>query len=158
MATRTGTLVTMIDVTVQPIVQDVEIGAIEVKDHTSDDRAAVLTTGGAKRLAVDSYPTAASVQFTGTVHKTVTVVSAGTPVQGPNVSLPVGSTLLVELRITQAGSPKGYVSESEANVQVASTRKEMFKGGRLAYAVDNMNRLWFDTDIDGAVFEVSAEQ
>lgn len=40
--------------TIHQLVFDEQIGAVEIKDHTTDDRAAVLDILGVKRLAVDA--------------------------------------------------------------------------------------------------------
>jgi hypothetical protein len=90
--------------------------------------------------------------------QTVTVATAGTPVQAPSITVPDGYTLTVRFRATQAGSPIGYISDSAANVILSASRSEMQKGDAYAFQISNANLLWFDSDTNGAVFEIFVEQ
>lgn len=90
--------------------------------------------------------------------RTVTVVTSGTPVQGPNVAIPDSMALTVSFRVTQDGSPKGFVAASSADTATSTARDEILKGDVLKFNLNNMNLLWFDSDTDGAVFELNAEQ
>lgn len=107
-------------------------------------------TGGS--VTVTPTPNRSSVNF-----RTVTVASAGTPQQGPSVAVPDGFSLLVKLRSTQAGSPKGFVAISSAGAMTSTIRAELLKGESFRVFVDNMDVLWFDSDTNGAVFELVAE-
>jgi hypothetical protein len=150
-----------IPVEAQLEVSSIEIGAVEWKDDASDLRANVETISGKNRGLVDatlsgSLPPVANKSAA--IFQTVTVAVAGTPVQGPSVAVPDGITLRVRLRVTQLTSPEGYIGNSSANVQVAATRLEIKKGSTVPFVIDNMDVLWFDSDTNGAVFELYAEQ
>lgn len=90
--------------------------------------------------------------------RTVTIAAAGTPVQGPSVTIPDGFSLAVKNRITNAGAPTGYVANSGANTAVAASRTEMLKGEAFAMFEDNMDNFFFDATINGTIFELFAEQ
>lgn len=89
---------------------------------------------------------------------TVTVAVAGTPVQGPNLTVPNGFSLVVRQRVTQAGSPVGYVANSGANCAISANRNETLKGMGFAFFISNANLLWFDSDTAGTIFDLSVEQ
>lgn len=101
----------------------------------------------------------------GTTNKTainvreVTVAVAGTAVTGPDVAVPNGFALVVQLRITQAGNQTGYVGEAAdvPNIPVAR-RKEIKKGMALKFFVQNMNQIGVDASVNGTVFEFYAEK
>lgn len=90
--------------------------------------------------------------------RTVTIAAAGTPQQGPNVPVPDGFDVVVVFRVTQNGNPKGYVGNSVPNVSNPATRTEMLKGDVRSFKITNMNLLFFDSDTNGAVFDIFAEQ
>lgn len=90
--------------------------------------------------------------------RTAVVAVPGTPVQGPDVAIPDGFSVLVEFRITQPDSPIGYVANSGANTALSANRKELVKGGAFTLYVTNMNLIFFDSDTAGAVFELTVEQ
>jgi len=128
--------------------------------HDSDARPidSVERADGKRGLAVDASGSGGAENRDAVTFKTVTVATAGTPVQGPDVAIPDGFALVVILRETQDGSPKGYVADSSANAQSATARTEMTKGGIRTFYISNMNLLWFNTDVNGAVFELFVEQ
>lgn len=90
--------------------------------------------------------------------RTVPIAAAGTPQQGPDVSIPNGFAVVVVFRVTQAGAPNGFVANSLANTAVAASRTEMLKGDTRRFFVTNMNLLFFDSDTTDAVFELFVEQ
>lgn len=90
--------------------------------------------------------------------RTAEVVTAGTPVQGPDVAVPNGFSVAIIFRATQAGSPKGYMADSGANTALSASRTEMNKGDVRVLFVTNLNLLFFDTDTSGAVFDLVLEQ
>ena len=89
--------------------------------------------------------------------ETVTVVAAGTPVNGPNVAIPNGFCVAVTFRETQALAPIGYIATSAARAIVATTRTNLLKGSTRKYYITNVNLLWFDSDTAGAVFDINVE-
>ena len=87
----------------------------------------------------------------------VTVVTAGTPVQGPDVKIPHGFGIAISQR-RHAASPIGYVAKSSAAALVDATRKELRDGEGFVLFLTNMNLLWFDASASSTVFELTAEQ
>lgn len=87
----------------------------------------------------------------------VTVVTAGTPVQGPSVPIPDGFGIAVSQR-RHAASPTGYVANSSANAIDNTLRKELRDGEGFVLYIRNMNLIWFDASADSTVFELTAEQ
>lgn len=90
--------------------------------------------------------------------RTVTVVTAGTPVQGPDVSIPNGFSVLIRQRVTQTGSRRLYVARTAANAGIAANRFEFSKGDGLRLFITNLNLLFFDTNTDGTIAELVVEQ
>lgn len=88
---------------------------------------------------------------------TVTVVTAGTPVQGPDMTIPHGFALAIEQR-AHGVNRTGYVGSSAANVIVSGTRKEFRDGVGITLYITNANLLYFDASADATVFELWAEQ
>lgn len=105
--------------------------------------------------AVSSVPTPNRAAWTA---RTVTVLTAATPVQGPNVAIPDGFSVAVIFRATQAGTPKGYMANSSANTAILASRTEMNKGDVRRLFVTNLNLLFFDTDTSGSIFDLVVEQ
>lgn len=87
----------------------------------------------------------------------VTVVDNAQAYQGPDVAIPPGFQVVACLRVTQDGAPFGYVASSQADVADPTARKEIVKGFLVAYQLQNMNELWFGSDTDGCVWELTAE-
>lgn len=104
-------------------------------------------------IVVTATPNRSAVIF-----RTVTVVTSGTPVQGPSVTIPDGFSLAVKNRITNTGTPTGYVANSGANTADATLRTEMLKGEAFAMFEDDMDNFFFDATLDGTIFELFAEQ
>lgn len=89
---------------------------------------------------------------------TVTVNPAGTPVPGPNLVVPSGYSLMVRLRETLVGTPIGYVANSGANCAISANRNEVLKGSGFVLWITNANLLYFDSDTNGTIFELTVEQ
>ena len=104
-------------------------------------------------IVVTATPNRSAVIF-----RTVTVVTATTPVQGPSVTIPDGFSLVVKNRITNAGTPTGFVANSSGNTADATLRTEMLKGEAFSMFEDDMDTFFFDASLDGTIFELFAEQ
>lgn len=104
-------------------------------------------------IIVTPTPNRAAVTF-----RTVTVVTAGTPVQGPTVTVPDSFSLLVKMRTTNIGNPTGFIANSAANTAISGSRMELKKGEAISLKIDDMDLLFFDSDTSGVVFELVAEQ
>jgi hypothetical protein len=164
---------------------EIQIGAVELDDGATDTRASIKGDGAAmspapndggllisgrddtgpvqRHIRVNSSgalvteenpaPNEAAVTF-----QTVTVVVAGTPVNAPSIVIPDGYSLTVRFRTTQTGMPRGFISNSAANVVLSASRSEMLKGDAYAFQISNANLLWFDSNSAGAIFELIVEQ
>ena len=103
-------------------------------------------------IVVTPTPNRSAVTF-----RTVTVTTAGTPVQGPTVTVPDGFAVLVRIR-SQAGTPIIFLANSLANTAVSTLRSELEKGDAIPFKIDDMDLLFFDSDLNGAIAELIAEQ
>ena len=89
--------------------------------------------------------------------QTVTVSTAGTPVEGPDVAIPRGYVCSVRQRY-HASDRTGYVGFSEQGVKLSATRIELRNQVSVDFRrVRNMSELWFDADTASTIFELVAE-
>ena len=107
-------------------------------------------------------PVVISREFTNGSHpealiRRVEVVTAGTPVQGPSINIPVGITTVIRQR-RSTGTRNGYVAVNEHDVTNTSLRTETQNGDVIGLRVSNWNKLWFDADTSGTEFELISEQ
>ena len=107
-------------------------------------------------------PVVTSRQFTNGSHpealiRRVEVVTAGTPVQGPSIAIPVGITTVIRQR-RSTGTRNGYVAVNEHDVTNTSLRTETQNGDVIGLRVSNWSKLWFDADTSGTEFELISEQ
>lgn len=90
--------------------------------------------------------------------KGITVSSAGTAVQGPNVEIPDGYSVVIKARDANTGDIK--VAESQAKAQSA-TRDDYFvikAGQAISLAIDNLNRVWVNSTVNGEGVDCIVEQ
>ena len=79
----------------------------------------------------------------------VTVTTAGTAVQGPNVPLTNG----VYIKALSTMTGKGYVGNDGADDVSSTTGYELEGGGApIVVHVDNLNEVWFDTSVNDEKF------
>ena len=107
-------------------------------------------------------PVVTSRQFTNGSHpealiRRVEVATAGTPVQGPSINIPVGITTVIRQR-RSTGTRNGYVAVNEHDVTNTSLRTETQNGDVIGLRVSNWSKLWFDADTSGTEFELISEQ
>lgn len=105
------------------------------------------------KVQYSKLPNRSAITFKG-----VTVVTAGTPVQGPDVPIPHGYTLAIRNRVTNPGTPIVYVANNAANTSNPAERNELGKGDVERFNITNMNLLWFDATANGIIAELVAEQ
>lgn len=86
----------------------------------------------------------------------VTIATAGTPVQGPTITVPDGVSIGV-IAYNGNGNKKVYVANSSANTADAAKRTELKAGVGLGLRVSNTNLLWFDGSADGLKVELIFE-
>ena len=87
----------------------------------------------------------------------VRVVTAGTAVQGPDVSIPRGVVSVIRQRRHDA-SRNGYVATNERDVSSTGSRVEMQNNDTVVLQVSNWSKVWFDSDTNTTDFELIAEQ
>lgn len=87
----------------------------------------------------------------------VLVVTAGTPVQGPDSPISPGYATVVRQR-RHTGAPVGYVAGSKAEVGSAAERVELADNDSFTLKVTNWAELWFDADTANTSFELIVEQ
>ena len=88
----------------------------------------------------------------------VRVATAGTPVQGPTVTVPNGFALVVRMRRATSGAPTGYVANSSANAADDTVRSVLGGNDSVTLYVTNMNEVWVDADTNTTDFEFIVEQ
>jgi len=86
----------------------------------------------------------------------VTVVTAGIPVQGPVVSNPINSEILIYAPRSN-GNKRLFVATSSANALVANSRIELRAGESLSLKIDNANLLWFDASAAATIAQIITE-
>ena len=85
-----------------------------------------------------------------------TVVTAGTPVQGPSILVPRGfSTIVRQRRHTPIRT--GYVAFERSDTGNTLNRIEFRDNDSIALRVQHLDSLWFDADIGATSFELIAE-
>ena len=117
------------------------LGRIEEGLKDPADRSRAFTNG--------SHPEA--------LIRRVEVVTAGTPVQGPNIEIPAGINTVIRQRRSTA-TRNGYVALNEHDVTNTSLRSEIQHADVIGLRVSNWNKLWFDADTSGTEFELISEQ
>ena len=89
--------------------------------------------------------------------QTVTVTTAGTPVQGP--SIPVPNTVAVALQnpSTNSNNTVLYVANSSANALLAANRIELKRGESVALYISNTDLIWINSNNNGATAKLLVE-
>ena len=117
------------------------LGRIEEGLKDPADRSRAFTNG--------SHPEA--------LIRRVEVVTAGTPVQGPNIEIPAGINTVIRQRRSTA-TRNGYVAINEHDVTNTSLRSEIQNADVIGLRVSNWSKVWFDADTSGTEFELISEQ
>lgn len=78
----------------------------------------------------------------------ITVTTAGTEVQGPNVSLSNG----VWIKALAGNTSVVYVGNDGAGAVTSSNGFQLDKSQTILVQVDNLNQLWFDAATNGDKF------
>ena len=114
------------------VVQDIEIGAVEIKDHTSTDRASVNSNNALK--TIEEVPgTPYNNQFT--------VATAGTAVQ-----LQTSANLSLTIKSLAANTGLIYVGDSGVT---SANGFELSAGDSVSIAVSQNNLIWIDASVSG---------
>jgi len=116
----------------QIVVQDIEIGAVEIKDHTSTDRVSVNSNNALK--TIEEVPgTPYNNQFT--------VATAGTAVQ-----LQSSANLSLTIKALAGNTGLIYVGDSSVD---SSNGFELSAGDSVSIAVSQNNLIWIDASVSG---------
>jgi hypothetical protein len=114
------------------VVQDIEIGAVEIKDHTSTDRASVNSNNALK--TIEEVPgTPYNNQFT--------VATSGTAVQ-----LQTSANLSLTIKALAGNTGLIYVGDSTVD---STNGFELSAGDSVSIAVSNNNVIWIDASVSG---------
>ena len=92
------------------------------------------------------------------VIRVIQVETSGTPVQGPDVSVPKGYTCVIRQRRHNAIDPLGRVAFSRNAIRNTLERSETGDGDALEVKISNMKEAWFDSDTDATFFEMIVER
>ena len=114
------------------VVQDIEIGAVEIKDHTSTDRASVNSNNALK--TIEEVPTAFSH-----AHKTVT--TAGSAVQ-------LSTATILSITIKALAGNTGFIYVGGSGVS-SSNGFELDAGDSVTLAIDEADEIWLDSSVSG---------
>lgn len=83
-----------------------------------------------------------------------TVTAPGTGQQFPDTGIPDGYKTVIKARLSNTGTI--YIAESKAAVESSTgDRKSLEAGESITVEIDNLNRLWRDSDNATDIFEVS---
>ena len=86
-----------------------------------------------------------------------TVVTAGTPVQGPSILVPRGFPTIVRQRRHSDPIRTGYVAFERSDTGNTLNRIEFRDNDSIALRVSRLDSLWFDADNNDTSFELIAE-
>lgn len=87
---------------------------------------------------------------------TVTISSAGTPVQGTDYQVPAGAEVVIKAGRSNTGVVT--VAESSANaVNSSSNNFDLTAGQAVSVQVQNTNQLWFDSTVSADTVKVLFE-
>ena len=75
---------------------------------------------------------------------TYTVTAPGTAQQFPDTKIPDGFKTVFKNRLAATGN--FYLGDTKANAQDATARKTLEPGESITVEIDNLNRLWRDSD------------
>lgn len=122
-------------------VSGVSIGEVDQGSAGTEDWKVTLD---GETVTVVSPPFSTATQITGQI----TVSTAGTAVQGPNIPLTNG--VFVEALNSNIGNV--YVGNDGAGDVTSSNGFELAAGKAVLVQVSNLNQLWFDAAVNGEKF------
>ena len=89
------------------------------------------------------------------VIRTVVVATAGTTVQGPDMSVHPGFSISIRQR-RHTTSRTGYVGFSRTVITRSDTRVELQNNDSIVVRITNFNQVWFDASANSTTFEMMA--
>lgn len=84
----------------------------------------------------------------------VTVVTAGTPVQGPSIVVPRGYPTIVRQRRHTGPTRSGYVAFERSDTANSRNRMEFRDNDSISLPLEGLDSLWFDADNNDTSFEL----
>ena len=87
----------------------------------------------------------------------VTVVTSGTPVQGPTIQMPRGYPTIIRQRRHAGNTRTGYVAFGRNETANPLNRIQLRDNDSIALRLSRLDSLWFDTDNNDTSFELIAE-
>jgi len=106
-------------------------------------------TGGVDSIV--SFPNQSQFQV-----QVITVVTAGTPVQLPNIPVPDG--VEVAIRAYEGnGTKRIYLANSSTNTADPTKRLELRRGEAISLSITNTNLIYIDASGNGASIELILE-
>jgi len=115
-------------------------------------RDALLGTGGKTLTDLNTGITNVDTKLgnrTSFVTGFITVTTAGTPVQGPNIAVAPGKAVVIAYHPDNTG--KIGIGNSSANANLSTGTPFILSGAGQAVSlmVDNLNRIWVDASVNG---------
>ena len=107
--------------------------------------------GGSAEIFESPNPSAFEAQV-------VTVTTAGTPVNLPNLPIPDGATLSVRALRSNGRNGIIYLANSSTNTGSATNRVELRRGEFVNLKISNANLVWIDANNNGLGVEILVEQ
>ena len=121
------------------VVQDIEIGAVEIKDHDGEDRAEVNSDNALK--TIEQIPTSLS-------HAQKVVPTAGSRVQ-------LTTATIVSITIKALSTNTGLIYVGGSGVTSANGF-ELSTGDSVTLAIDDADVIWLDSSVSGEGVSVIA--
>lgn len=128
-----------------PQTDDVGVLLRALIEETQRLRAEVASIQDARAENLDSFEVVA-----------VTVSTAGTPQQGPDLRVPPGFAVVVKHRTGSGGTM--FVANSSPAATNANSRIELTEGTSVSLRVKNMNAVWVNADAAPATAEFLVER
>ena len=88
---------------------------------------------------------------------TVTVVTAGSPEQGPNIRVPQGCSTVIRQRRHSGTTRTGYVAFERSDTANPGNRIEFRDNDSIALRLERLDSVWFDADNAATNFELIVE-
>ena len=89
--------------------------------------------------------------------QTLTVTTAGTPVQGPSIPVPNTVAVAVQNPSTNSNSTLIYIANSSANALLPASRMELKRGESISLYISNTDLLWVNSNNSAATAKLLVE-
>jgi len=116
------------------VVQDIEIGAVEIKDHDGEDRAEVNAVNALKTQEIKPTAVVQHILNVTTAGSAQLLSDSGSTTVGVTIKAKVGNTGNIYVGTVTMSSSNGY---------------PLAPGDTLSMAIANTNNITVDADVDG---------